>query len=801
MSGSEVRIKTLNGGWEFSAADWLKPDQTPRRLGFSVLEWLPAQVPGHVHTDLVRHGVLRDPFEARAELGCQWVDETVWHYRLTDTCCDVSLNGERLLRHDNMFTAAEADVSSRLRAGANELRVRFEPAARIGRERRRNYLQREGLPENVARFDERAFVRKAQYMFAWDWGPRLVSAGIWKSVSLIEYTARLLDVHVLQHHLPNGAVELRFVSEVEGAGEVLHYCFGRWLREGEVLTLERPQLWWPAGLGRQVLHPVESVLVAPGGAPERAESVLDRRLQRIGLRRLEFLREPDARGESFEFRVNGERLWAVGANWIPDHSFPSMVDRARLSAQLRRALDMNMNMLRVWGGGVYESDDFYDLCDELGLLVWQDFPFACSYVPDDESMQHAVRAEARENVRRLRNHPSLALWCGNNENLTMWHSQWDRPLPQPTRYYGDRLYDGVLADVVAEYDAGRCYIASSPIGGDNANDGNTGDQHYWDVWHGRGDYKYYRDSTARFASEFGFASAPCHGVWAQLYAGVEAPLRRPVRDPIARWHDKTGKGYETYIGYVELHYPVAADLEEFTYFSQLNQRDALRYAIEHYRRSDFCRGSLIWQLNDCWPVQSWAVLDAAGAYKAAAFELRRLYAPLLVSIDRPEHSSRISVWLISDNTRSSVNGELVLEAHALGDGRLVERWQRTVLLEPDSRVCALEVEASFLPAQSTVLTARLLGAGPVAAAVHLLAEPMELVLPEVQLSAWPHEDGVMLRSDRPFIDLQVWDETGAFQPSENFLTRVTAGEVLVRGAGRPQRLEARSMRGRHAIRF
>ena len=215
------------------------------------------------------------------------------------------------------------------------------------------------------------------------------------------------------------------------------------------------------------VYRVDSFLLPPGAAPgdAHAERALDMRSQRIGLRSVKLLRERDAQGESFEFQVNGKPLWAVGANWIPDHCFPSIVTRARLRSQLERALDMNMNMLRIWGGGVYESDDFYELCDELGLLVWQDFPFACSYVPDGEAEQAVLRTEAEVNIRRLRNHASLVLWCGNNENLTMWHSKWGRPAPQPSRYYGERLYDGTLPAAVQRLDAERPYIASSPIGG------------------------------------------------------------------------------------------------------------------------------------------------------------------------------------------------------------------------------------------------------------------------------------------------------------------------------------------------
>jgi len=816
------RIRELNDDWQFAAASWLDATGAPSKLGFSRHEWLPARVPGHVHLDLVRHGIIADPFGARAELGCQWVDEQAWVFERTfeftpdpalprrvlrfeglDTICRVYLNGELLAEHDNMFVPLELDVTQKLAHASNRLRVELESAPRVGRERRARYLAKEGLPDDVARFDERAFVRKAQYMFAWDWGPRLTSAGIWRGVSLVEHAGRLLDVHVLQKHLPDGRVELRFRSRVEGEGSVLHVVegsdgrLGEPVPDGQGLIIERPALWWPAGLGLPALYRVESFLLPPGGngRSRLAEVALDRREQRVGLRRVRLLRERDAQGESFEFEVNGTRLYAVGANWIPDSSFPSVVDRARIVEQARRALDMNMNMLRVWGGGLYESDEFYSVCDELGLLVWQDFPFACSYVPDDEAEQAVLRAEATANIERLRNHPSLVVWCGNNENLTMWHSKWGKPAPQPSRYYGEKLYDGTLPELLGELDPERPYVASSPIGGENANDGDIGDQHYWDVWHGRGDWKHYQDSRARFASEFGFASAPGLSVWRKMFPGDPQWSRRDARDPIARWHDKTGKGYDTFLGYIELHYPAARDLEELTYFSQLNQRDALRFGIEHYRRAPGCRGSLIWQLNDCWPVQSWAVLDSDGAYKAAAFELRRLYAPAHHSLEHQVGADMTRLWTVLDNSDAGARGEAVLEARRLSDGALLERWSRQVELNPGDRRVALEARVDTLPPADTLLVASFLGAS----SFRLLSEPKDARLVAPRLSVSEHPDGLRLRSDRPVIDLWLWDPDGNLELLDNFVTLKGPGEVVLRARGRHQRLLARSLAGRHVI--
>jgi beta-mannosidase len=810
-----LRTTLLHSGWQFACQRWLGP---PRRLGHSELEWLSAQVPGHIHLDLMRHGIIADPYRGFGELGCQWVDEQDWSYRTQfafepdpalpgrllrfeglDTVCTVSLNGQAVARHDNMFVPLQVDVSGRLQRGNNELRVDFESAARVGRERRQRYLEGEQLPDSVARFDERAFVRKAQYMFGWDWSPRLVSVGIWRPVALVEYAGRLVDVHVIQQHLADGSVELRLLSEVQGAGEAVHFIEGveEVVRDGQAARIERPERWWPAGLGAQRLYEVTTVL-APPGVTDRAElkqMAHDRRVIRVGLRTLRLLREPDSWGESFEFEVNGQRLWALGANWIPDDSFPSVVTRSRLQAQLEKARDLGMNMLRVWGGGLYESDDFYELCDELGLLLWQDFAYACSHYPDDRQARQAAREEAGVNVRRLRNHPSLALWCGNNENRMLFHKKWGSVQRQPGRYYGEAIYESVLPELLASLDPGRPYIPSSPCGGEEPNCGGIGDQHCWDVWHGRGDWKYYADSTGRFVSEFGFAAAPGVRTWRRMVGDMPDLLALDPRHPVARWHDKTGKGYERFLGLAELHYPPATDLAEWIYYSQLNQRDALRHGFEHYRCSEFCRGALLWQLNDCWPVQSWAVIDSEGEYKAAAYELRRLLAPLLVAIERD--GSRVRLWITLDNAPDAAHGQAVLEARSLLDGQLLARHSSEFGASPGSRRIALEVELEGLELDETIVSGSFLGRET----FQLLAEPKAARLVAPHLVAWSDAPGLVIQSDVPVVDLMVWDEGGQLRLYDNFVTLAAGGRTRLRTSGTPTQLRARSLQGVHAVEF
>jgi beta-mannosidase len=806
-----LRITTLDKGWELASRRWLTP---PARLGYFRLEWLPATVPGHVHEDLRQNGVIPDPFTELSELGCQWVDEEDWSYKTTfevqrdsglprrvlrfeglDTLATISLDGEVVARHENMFVPLELDVTH-LDEGQHELRVDFASAVRTGRERRSRYFAAQGLSENTLRFDDRAFVRKAQYMFGWDWGPRLVSCGIWQPVRLIAHAGRLLDVHITQRHDEDGSVELRCQSQIDGEGEVLHFVEGEQepLRDGQTLRIEKPRLWWPAGLGEPALLLVTSYLVPPGtppGAHERA--TLDQRRTRVGLRRLRLLRVPDRFGESFEFEVNGERFFALGANWIPDHSFPGLVKASELREQLGRARDMNMNMLRVWGGGLYESETFYDACDELGLLVWQDFLYACSYYPEDEASLALATTEARVNIERLRRHPSLALWCGNNENLTMFQDGWEDPTRHPPYYYGKKIYEEILPALVEELDPTRPYVPSSPFGGERANQGGVGDQHYWDVWHGRGDWKHYDDSTARFSSEFGFAAAPSPKALARMAPGATDVLALDPRDRIARFHDKTLKGYETFIGMVELHYPKAENLGEWSYYSQLNQRDALRHGIEHYRRSDFCRGSLIWQLNDCWPVQSWAVVDSTFAYKAAAFELRRLYAPLLASLVLGGGKARL--YAVLDNCKHPVSVNATLEARSLEDGRSLAHFATAVTLAPNERRLALEADCTGFDPATTIVVATLGDS----TTFRLLGEPKDTKSNPHDIEASFDGSALTLECRGPLVDLFVWDEEGKIELFDNFVTLPAGGHVTLRARGELGTLRARSLAGLHSV--
>lgn len=829
------QVSYLSTGWEF-----IQTRLEGNKVGYSFTEWLPAQVPGHVHVDLMANGIIADPHVAMNEIGVQWVDREDWSYRTKfvwapqegkpnrrlrfeglDTICTISLNGKEIAQHQNMFVALEVDVTDALIEGENELRVDFKSAINDPEKWRDAYFAAEGFSkDDVGRFEERCFVRKAQFMYGWDWGPRLVSCGIWLPVSLVEYSARITDVHVKT--VANGLI---LKSTTEGEGRVVHLLEGAGNRtvllDGDKEHgVENFEFWSPDA---PHLYTLRTLLLEESAyqaliagwdhlGDELAITALDEHVQQVGWSKVRLLREADQWGESFEFEINGRKIWARGANWIPDHSFPSLVTRERYRDRLLKCKDMGFNMLRIWGGGLYETDDFYELCDELGILVWQDFPFACAFYPDDAAMQAVVKDEAEANIIRLRNHPSLALWCGNNENLEMFINRWDGD-KTPARFYGENLYDDTLPKAVEALDPGRSYIATSPIGEPPAgtqiqnekqrgpNAGGFGDQHCWDVWHGRGDWKHYADSTGRFSSEYGFASSPTLSTW-ETYLATAAtssadlpPVTVNYRDPVVRWHDKTGKGYDTYVGYTELHYPVSHTLADWVYYSQLNQRDALRFGVEHYRRAEYCRGSLIWQLNDCWPVQSWAILDCEGEYKPLAYELRRLYADNLVSLVRK--NEKVEVWVLNDGTQAW-SGSVLVTAHALGDGAELRQDSYPFELKADSRAKIGEFEVAGLATPDTLIYAEA-NSGEIA--WHLLDEPKiarHAPVTPIRVS-FATEGELVIETFAPVVDL-VLTENGSPAPFlDNDLTIPTPGYINIDIAYRPSVIEARSLSGVHPV--
>jgi beta-mannosidase len=651
-------VLRLDGGWTF------------REAGKG--EWRVAKVPGSVHTDLLAAGLIEDPFYRDNERKLQWIGKTDWEYRTTfdapasllarrhvelvfeglDTYATVFVNERRVLEADNMFRTWRADARPALKSGANTLRVVFRSPINevLPRMKALGYE----LPAANDQGEKTSpHTRKAPYQYGWDWGPRFVTSGVWRPVRLEAWDeARVESLRVVQRRLGEESAQLTAEVEVVSSGEAdvslsIDNATGKvfaadegagrvWkLKPGSNrlavnFTIRNPRLWWPNGMGAQPLYDIRANLLLPGRGRDAAR-VIDQARARVGLRTIELRQRPDAAGKSFTFVVNGVPVFGKGANWIPADSFPERVTRERYRGLLESARDANMNMLRVWGGGYYESDDFYDLCDELGLLVWQDFMFACSMYPGDEKFLASVRAEAVDNVRRLRNHPSVALWCGNNEVETAWH-HWGWKQSLPAKLWDDykKIFHGVLPEVVAEHDPARAYWPSSPSSNleEDSDSQRMGDVHYWEVWHASKPFNEYEKQRPRFMSEYGFQSFPL----VETVNAYTVPSDHDIQSPVMLAHQKHPRGNQLIREYMLREYPEPKDFESFLYASQVLQAEGIKVGAEHLRRlMPHNMGSLYWQLDDCWPVASWSSVDYFGRWKALQFYARRFYSPLLVS--------------------------------------------------------------------------------------------------------------------------------------------------------------------------
>jgi len=626
-------------------------------------KWLPARVPGCVHRDLIRNGRIPDPFWGTNELGQQWIEGRDWEYRAVfsvpegflseedvdlvaeglDTVAEVFLNGTKVLESENMFHSHRVPVRARLRTGRNEIVARFGSAMAYIRSRRPEHQPRE-FNDPVGRSQ---VIRKEQCQFGWDWAPRLVTCGIWRDIRLEAWSGnRLAGVRIEQIHAPGGAVSLRVHPDTARAGAPCTFrCAVTLLGTevaaatgpaGLVLPIPEPALWWPRDHGHQPLYMVAvELLDGAGGA------VLDSTTRRIGLRTVSLERKPDAWGESFHFLVNGRPIFAKGANWIPAHSFVAGLAREDYARELRSAAEAHMNMVRVWGGGIYESEDFYDLCDELGLLVWQDFMFACTIYPGDRAFLDSVQREAEDQVRRLRHRACLALWCGNNEIEGLNHQEL-REKPELRAHY-DSLFHQVLPEVVTRLGGGTDYWPTSPYRGPGEATHTfemgekRGDTHFWDVWHSRKPVKDYEKYLFRFVSEFGMQSFSSPATQAAFCPAGDGNIFGPAMEN----HQKNAGGNKTILDYVAESYRFPKDQASLIYLSQLNQALCMQVGVEHYRRTmPRCMGALYWQLNDCWPCASWSGLEFNGNWKALHHVVRRFFSPALVSAHVPGEETR-----------------------------------------------------------------------------------------------------------------------------------------------------------------
>jgi beta-mannosidase len=688
--GAALIKYSLDGDWQF------------RQVGRE--EWHPARVPGCVHLDLMAAGLIPDPFYRDNEVKVQWVENENWEYRKEfkipvqilnkprvelvaqglDTFATIFLNGQKIAETDNMFRSYRFDAKPFLKTGKNEILIRFDSPVQRAKvmEERLPYKLPGGSPH----------VRKAPYHFGWDWGPRLVTSGIWRPLALEAWdVARLEDLEITQEFLDKNKALLRTRTSVlaDKAHKVavkatisgkttFSHSESVNLKPGENIneksfSIINPDLWWPAGLGEQNLYNVKIELYQKG-------RLLDSVEKRIGLRKLTLEQNEDECGKSFQFVVNGVPFFAKGGNWIPADSFPPRVSRQKYEALLRDCVEANMNMLRVWGGGIYESPEFYDLCDELGLTVWQDFMFACAMFPGDEAFLENVRAEAEDVVTRLRHHASVALWCGNNECEEGWF-YWGWKAQYPAQVWEDygKIFHEILPQAVEKYDPARPYWPSSPHSekvGDPRSD-KSGDMHYWGIWHGQEPFKEYRKKFHRFFSEFGFQSFPL----LETVKTFTLPGDWNIASPVMEQHQKHPEGNRLILLYMLDHYRLTKDFESLLWLSEVLQAEAMKTGVEHFRsQMPRTMGALYWQINDCWPVASWSGTDYYGTWKALHYYAKRFYSPVLAApID---DGTTLRIYGISD-LNQPVDAELYVGIFTYG-GKTVQEGKTDVRLEPRS---------------------------------------------------------------------------------------------------------------------
>ncbi|MEU8677128.1 glycoside hydrolase family 2 protein [Streptomyces sp. NPDC048560] len=635
---------------------------------------VPATVPGCVHTDLLAAGLVEDPYLDDNETRLGWIGRTDWTYRTsfdwtddghteTDLCFDgldtvatVLLNGTEIGTTANQHRSYRFAVRPLLREGANTLDVRFTAPYTYAEALRDKLGDRPG-----AYTEPYAFIRKMACNFGWDWGPTLVTSGIWRPVALESWTApRIAGVKVLADLDGGGVPRLALTLDtdrdgpldavVEVAGERAALTVPAGERRATVtLSVPGAERWWPHSHGGQPLYDVTVRL---------GDHVWS---GRTGFRGVTLERE------AFRVHVNDEPVFVRGVNWIPEDCFPARVTRRRISERFDQAIAAGVNLIRVWGGGLYESDDFYELADEKGLLVWQDFPFACAAYPEEQPLYDEVAAEVRENLVRLAPHPSLVLWCGNNENLE-GHADWGWQEELEGRTWGHGYYHELLPALCAETDPTRPYWPGSPYSGSPElppQDPARGTVHLWDVWN-RVDYAHYADTAHRFVAEFGFQGPPAYATLRRAVSGPLDPL-----SPLLAHHQKAQDGDSKLLRGLGDHLPQPGTFDDWHWLTQLNQARAVAFGISHFRsHTPYCMGSIVWQLNDCWPVVSWAAVDGDGRRKPLWYALRKVYADRLMTVrDGALH-------LVNDSARPW-EGTLRISRHGL-DGALLAEEETVV---------------------------------------------------------------------------------------------------------------------------
>lgn len=698
--GGDKNIKKLISEQSQTSQQTLVDSWSFRQVGES--SWLPATVPGVVHTDLMANKLIEEPFGGTAEPRLQWIEKKTWEYTKTftanpeflnnevqelvfkglDTYADVYLNDKLILISDNMFLEWRLDVKGAVTEGENTLKVVFHPAYNVAEPMAKKYPTLPADNDKGVPYKTSVFTRKAPYSFGWDWGPRYATVGIWRPVMLESFSgARIANTQIIQKtqsdilatldahvNITSAIDQTANVYIADSAGNVFAQTIVE-LKKGEnnkvliPFEIKNPKLWYPHGSGEPNLYALRTVVANEGG-----DKKFDQKNENIGIRTVRVVQEKDSVGEGvgFYFEVNGKPVFAKGANYIPQDNFLPRVADSTYEELISTTKESNMNMLRIWGGGIYEEEIFYDLCDKNGIMVWQDFIFGCSLYPWDKEFFANVEKEAIYNVRRLRNHPSIVIWCGNNEITELWHHwgyqkmyKWDQAT-QDSIYKGMRgLFYELLPNVLATEDTTRYYHPSSPTyGRGNPKSQIEGDVHYWGVFHDEEPFSVYKDKPGRFSNEYGFQSLACYDTYKEYFAPEDMKLYSEAM----KIHQKNAKGYRVIEEYMVRDLPLLKDdFRTYIYLTQLLQAEGIKIAMEGHRsRRPWTMGSLYWQINDCWPVASWSSMDSRMRWKALQFYARKSFAPTIISFEKVDSTATCRLWGITDNLTNDQKGEITI---------------------------------------------------------------------------------------------------------------------------------------------
>ena len=700
--------------------------------------WLEASVPGDVHTDLLKNGLIEDPFYRLNEHDLQWIDKTDWEYKTEfdlsqkdlnshslalefqgiDTYSSIYLNDSLIGTTDNMFIGKTVDIKNFAKLGKNKLYIKlFSPINKgvklhdsLGYDISSfngNDLAEIGKVEGNKRVS--VFTRKAPYHFGWDWGPRLVTSGIWQPINIKTWNYfNIEDLYIRQISLNENAslvaeIELESYLEIDEIISEIYVDNKKvstdlvYINKGtnkiEIpFTIKDYELWWPNGMGNQNMYDVKVKLQSNNNFVTSSK--------RVGLREINLVTSQDSVGNNFYFEVNKKPVFMKGVNYIPQDIFLNRVSDDKYEELLESAVDANMNMIRVWGGGIYENEIFYNLCDEKGLLVWQDFMFACAMYPGDEDFLKSVEQEAKYNVKRLRGHPSIALWCGNNEVRSAWKNWgWEKDVMENqspeiasviSKAYDD-VFHKILPEVVNNLDTSTAYWPSSP--GSTFSGGTesytSGDAHYWGVWWGKEDFESYNQKVPRFMSEFGFQSFP-------EFSSVDKYTNESdysIYSEVMKSHQRSSIGNSTIEDYMLRHYNKPKSFKGYLYVSQILQAYGMSIGMESHRRNKgYSMGSLYWQLNDCWPVASWSSIDYFGKWKALHYSTKKAFQPVLINFLKTD--SEIELHIISDLLESK---EVDLNLKVLSfSGEVLYELNKSYLLQQNSTMKAESLSIDWL---------------------------------------------------------------------------------------------------------